>query len=402
MDRTSSRQQQSSSSSKPANAIGKSILDRLNVYKHLECTSAVPAFQTNEPLYVKQPVLNHIRLKKKQEKELVCLREQKQQRQLPQEQKNAGKQASVYDIWLEKPKTEIGDVFVDYAEDLEKIRLATLFKQCQKSKPNPKLLQKPSLLPACEPADPGCSYNPREEDHLELLLKVAGNKKAEIKAKKRLQKKLKTTRDPNLNLEEEFTREMMQGLKFADQEQGDQNMDKEEAEAEDDEESGPTQYLPGDLKRRKSKKQARHERLVKRYKSAARRRKHGKLFDAEFFKIRQYLRQFSEKQKLMKEHKREREARKVEKLYQPAKLGKQSYIEPDLEFNLRQELSGSLRKMNTDGNLLMDRFKSFQRRNLIEHRQVQKMTQAKIKRKRIVNQAIYNKDLFERKTNLAQ
>src|SRR5690606_25736603 len=70
------KQQNSADSS-----LSKRILGDLNIYKHLQPASAVPAFKTNEPLHPKQPTLQHIRLKSKEQKQIHAIELQKKQRQ---------------------------------------------------------------------------------------------------------------------------------------------------------------------------------------------------------------------------------------------------------------------------------------------------------------------------------
>ena len=50
-------------------------------------------------------------------------------------------------------------------------------------------------------------------------------------------------------------------------------------------------------------------------------------------------------------------------------------------FQLSEELTGSLKSLKPEGNLLNDRFKSMQKRNIIETRVKQKIVKNKRKRK---------------------
>lgn len=51
---------------------------------------------------------------------------------------------------------------------------------------------------------------------------------------------------------------------------------------------------------------------------------------------------------------------------EPKQLSKRKFEPQDLEFNLGEELNGNLRGIKPEGNILEDRYKSFQRRNIIE------------------------------------
>ena len=60
------------------------------------------------------------------------------------------------------------------------------------------------------------------------------------------------------------------------------------------------------------------------------------------------------------------------KLLGPQKLSNYKYEAPDLEIKLSDELTGNLRRLKQEGSLLEDRFKSMQRRNMVEVRVKQK------------------------------
>merc|ERR1739846_184804 len=75
-----------------------------------------------------------------------------------------------------------------------------------------------------------------------------------------------------------------------------------------------------------------------------------------------------------------RKAEAEQKLLGPQKLSNYKYEAPDLEIKLSDELTGNLRRLKQEGSLLEDRFKSMQRRNMVEVRVKQK-TVRKLKRK---------------------
>ena len=64
---------------------------------------------------------------------------------------------------------------------------------------------------------------------------------------------------------------------------------------------------------------------------------------------------------------------KLRKMAQPKVLGKVKYEPPQVEVNLSEEISGSLRTLKVEGNVLLDRYKSLQRRNIIEPRLIQRV-----------------------------
>lgn len=71
-----------------------------------------------------------------------------------------------------------------------------------------------------------------------------------------------------------------------------------------------------------------------------------------------------------------RKAKQEAQKSQPRRLGKLKFQPDDLEVQLSNELAGSLRKLKPEGSVLKDRFKSLQKRNLIEPRE-----RAKFKRR---------------------
>lgn len=49
----------------------------------------------------------------------------------------------------------------------------------------------------------------------------------------------------------------------------------------------------------------------------------------------------------------------------PKKLGSLKYEEPEMEFSMTKDISGNLKNLKVEGNLLLDRFKSMQKRNIL-------------------------------------
>jgi nucleolar protein 53 len=64
-------------------------------------------------------------------------------------------------------------------------------------------------------------------------------------------------------------------------------------------------------------------------------------------------------------------AREVRSL-ETKQMSRHKFKEPDRDFNLASELKGNIRNLKTEGDLLKDRFKSLQKRNVIETRVKQK------------------------------
>ena len=107
------------------------------------------------------------------------------------------------------------------------------------------------------------------------------------------------------------------------------------------------------------------------------------------FSLRSIRREIRESEELTKQRIEQRQKDKEAKLSKPAVLGRYKYEEPPIEVNMSDEIAGTLRGLKTDGqyffnlfvnssasshffsnlgNVLVDRYKSLQRRNIIEPR----------------------------------
>jgi nucleolar protein 53 len=160
-----------------------------------------------------------------------------------------------------------------------------------------------------------------------------------------------------------WVQEMSHGLGLSDDEEG--NDRKEE---EDIDNSEGLQFTKDIRREKKTKAKRRKELLEKQKMKNKKLEKNLKSKANEIFKIRNIKKEIKKKEKESIEKQKRRSQRIIEKMYKPNKLSQYSYEAPDIELNLTEELSGSLRTIKTDGNLLEDRFKSLQRRNLIETR----------------------------------
>lgn len=65
---------------------------------------------------------------------------------------------------------------------------------------------------------------------------------------------------------------------------------------------------------------------------------------------------------------------------EPKRIGPLKFEEPDLEFNASTDISGNLVHMKKEGNLLLDRFKSLQKRNIVPPSKIVNPKKAKVKK----------------------
>lgn len=102
----------------------------------------------------------------------------------------------------------------------------------------------------------------------------------------------------------------------------------------------------------------------------------ARLRHQELFRLRGIKAQVALRLAELARRRRQRQARREAEADKPRRLGRLKYQAPDIDLQLSSELTNSLRTLKPEGNILRDRFKSFQRRNMIEPRE-----RAKFKRK---------------------
>merc|ERR1712154_519871 len=102
----------------------------------------------------------------------------------------------------------------------------------------------------------------------------------------------------------------------------------------------------------------------------------------EISRLKSIKKELKSEEALAAENEEKRKVAKEEKMSGPLKLSNYNYEPQEIEIKLSDELTGNLRNLEQEGSLLEDRFKSMQRRNMIEVRVKQK-TVRKLKRKKI-------------------
>lgn len=217
---------------------------------------------------------------------------------------------------------------------------------------------KPSGLNSVELPHPGASYNPALWDYQQLLSKAHS---VEVMKEKRELQVLRATDEkfPDKHeapTEATYLNEMSAGL-F-------------EEKVASDEELGEQLSVNPPVRRENKKTiaQRNKEKRQKLQEKKAQQYKEERIKKNEMKRLKSCKKEVA-KIELMR---RERAARKADIKdrfkNKPKKLGRLKYEEPDLEVKLTDELQGSLRLLKPEGHLLEDRFKSLQRRNIIEPR----------------------------------
>ncbi|KAM6987356.1 ribosome biogenesis protein NOP53 [Tautogolabrus adspersus] len=228
-----------------------------------------------------------------------------------------------------------------------------------------KLNVKPSVLPAVEVIAPGGSYNPDFFSHQSLLQEAH---EVEVKKKKeedKIQRQLAVNREDTAT-EETVLREQVEGLV---------EEENEEAAAPNDEEGDVTVggITRSDKKTERQRKRERAEKIKEQRRLAGRRHIDQR---QQLFQLRSIKASIKQQDQKTKAKRKQRKANQEAQKAQPRRLGKLKFQSQDLEVKLSDELAGSLRQLKPEGSVLKDRFKSLQKRNLIEPRE-----RAKFKRR---------------------
>ncbi|RZC37451.1 hypothetical protein BDFB_003251 [Asbolus verrucosus] len=217
--------------------------------------------------------------------------------------------------------------------------------------------KKASILPSVELPHPGTSYNPSFGDHQDLLKIVTEKESAIIKEQNHLNR---VTRDMFSKMTAEkhdstWLKEMSEGLP----QEGKQD---EEVESDDEYKSlnPPVKNTKKTLKQRRKQREQLKLGLLKKTLKLEKK----KVTDIHQLKI---LNKDIEKTEIKSNILREkRKKMRLLKKKEPKRLSATKFEETEIEFNMGQDIAGNLRNLKKEGNLLTDRFKSLQKRNIVE------------------------------------
>ncbi|KAM6032479.1 LOW QUALITY PROTEIN: ribosome biogenesis protein NOP53 [Chlamydotis macqueenii] len=230
-----------------------------------------------------------------------------------------------------------------------------------------RLRARPSHVPAVEVIGGG-SYNPAFEDHQALLLRAHEEETRKKRAEDRVEKQLKLPAGAELPTAETLFREQCEGLL---EESGD-----EEDAAAEPARGGEGSPKSAPRREKKTERQRRREKEARALATRRRREKAARLRRQELFRLRAIRSQLQRRDAELLRRRRARLAKRRARDTLPRRLGRLRYEEPSLEVQLSDELADSLRALKPEGSVLRDRFKSLQKRNMIEPRE-----RAKFKRR---------------------
>ncbi|XP_020363420.1 ribosome biogenesis protein NOP53-like [Oncorhynchus kisutch] len=224
-----------------------------------------------------------------------------------------------------------------------------------------KLNVKPSILPAVEVIAPGGSYNPDFFSHQALLLEAHEVEVMRERAELRIERQLAVKQEDTAT-EETVFEELVEGL-----------VEEEEEEEEEEEDVSIRGGLQQEKKTEKERKRERADKIKSQQKQAARVFTDKK---QQLFQLRSIQATLKRREQRTRERVAQRKANQEAEKSMPRRLGRLKFQAQDLEIQLSDEIPGSLRTLKPEGSVLKDRFKSMQKRNMIEPRE-----RAKFKRR---------------------
>lgn len=210
-------------------------------------------------------------------------------------------------------------------------------------------VRKPKLPLTCkmeiEISHPGASYNPTKGDHDDLIQEAYKEELDKISRKEKIQEKLEYSKELDA-MDDDMTREII------------------ESESERELELEP-------LKKSSDKKKTRIERNKIRKQEEKKR-----IFEKET-QIKKLYKDINKIKEIQKELQIQKIKVKKEKDISKVTLGPFKFKKDGLEVQLSDEISENLRKFKPEGNLFKDRFKAFQKNQMIETRLPQSAKAAK-------------------------
>ncbi|GLV31885.1 uncharacterized protein CBL_07645 [Carabus blaptoides fortunei] len=222
------------------------------------------------------------------------------------------------------------------------------------------LQKKRSVLPSVEAPHPGTSYNPSFKDHQTLLNEIVEKEMKIIKEEKHIERVTTKMfkRIPAEKREQNWLVEMSEGLAT----NSTQNEDKTNANDNGDLKSvnPPTKNMKKDRKQRR-KQQEQRDLLRSRQVARVEKKK-----IADIYKLKKFNEEIKNREGKIQKMQEKRQKVKQYKLLEPKRLSAKKFESADVEFNMGADIAGNLRNMKKEGSILLDRFKSLQKRNILE------------------------------------
>ncbi|XP_078676392.1 ribosome biogenesis protein NOP53-like isoform X1 [Branchiostoma floridae x Branchiostoma belcheri] len=236
--------------------------------------------------------------------------------------------------------------------------------------------RKPSILPKVEVIHPGGSYNPTFEEHQELLQQAVHTESKKLKAEKKLERQARLPPKREWATRKDKLKELTEGL--LDEEEDEEEGEEQEGEEQEGEQSIPKATIRAEDKKSRQKRRKEKEQREQEQQKTAEKTK--KVQEHEVNRLKTIKKEINALEKKKEERQKKRADIRAQNADKPKRLSRHKYEEPFPEFKLSEELVGTLREFKPEGSVLKDRFKSLQRRNILETR-VKAKRQKKYKKK---------------------
>jgi len=230
-------------------------------------------------------------------------------------------------------------------------------------------LKNKTLIDTVEVPHPGQSYNPTLQDHQDILWKAAMVEIDKDKAQKKIERST-TGMYPKAHeapTQQTYYKEMSEGIAELQgkDEKNEDTSDEETPPPVEEEKEKVDGATPFKTKTRKQRRDA-----LKRVRDAKSllNKKKEMAKENTVFNLKSFKKEISQEEEKDKKKQQKKAEIAIEKLKKPAKLSKYKYEPEEIPIKLSDELSGNLRCLKAEGSVLDDRFKSMQRRNMIETR----------------------------------
>lgn len=331
----------------------------------LQHDSRIPA--PKDVLAYQQPNANKLRRSAQKSAQLATSASRKQKLLLnrrPEQRKtkkavteaNNNPNRDYYDIWGQETKDTADPWFLQQTKK----------KRVQRPE---RLNEKPSALPAVEVIAPGGSYNPDFFAHQALLQDAHDIEVVKQKQEDKVERQLAYNKEETAT-EETVFQEQVQGLV----EDSDEDVTSDNDEEEEEEEEGAVGGIV--IAQKKTERQRKREKAEKIKEQQRLADKEQVEKRQQIFQLRTIAATIKKQDQKTKTKQIQRKAKQEAQKSQPRRLGRLKFQPQDMEVQLSDELAGSLRRLKPEGSVLKDRFKSLQKRNLIEPRE-----RAKFKRR---------------------
>ncbi|XP_036317980.1 ribosome biogenesis protein NOP53 [Rhagoletis pomonella] len=212
-----------------------------------------------------------------------------------------------------------------------------------------------------EAPHPGMSYNPSLEDHQALIKEVADREEKIIKVENHL-KRVTTLMFSKVTPEERDRRrleEMRSGLE-------DEDFDEKDIEGIDQLDGDAYKSINPPVENKKRSKQSRRKELQqKELKKKQIEKKALKKQIADLNRIKSIKAEVIAEEEQLNALKKHRKKAELKKKFETKRLGSLKYVEPDTDINMPEDIAGNLRNVKPESSLLVDRFKNFQKRNIL-------------------------------------